>query len=167
MNGHDDVAEYLWNDVSDNEVIELIRSVPCHFGDISVTAANVRRGADYQQSTGITGEAITAGQLVALDTSDGKVYLSDANSGTSQRRKITGIATHTVTAADQPITYQTAGYVNPGGTAAAGVTYCMSATAGGIALDSDITSGLTKSIFGVGYTASLIRMSIFNSEATV
>lgn len=138
--------------------------------DITVTAANVRRGADYQQTTGVAGEAITAGQVVALDTSDSKVYLADANSGTSQRKKISGVAIQNAPAVDQPITYQTAGYVNPGGTVTVGTIYCMSATAGGIAPHGDLASGHTVSILGVGYTTSLIRMvtsAPFNSEAAV
>lgn len=135
--------------------------------DLSITAASVRRGSEYAQSTGTAGEAITAGQLVAEDTSDGKIYLADANSATTQRRKITGIASHSVTSADQQMQYQTSGYVNPGGTVTVGTTYILSATAGGIAPDSDSASNMTKCIFGVGYTASLIRMNIFNSESVV
>lgn len=135
--------------------------------DITVTAASARRGAEYTQTTGVTGEAITAGQVVSLDSSDAKVYLSDANSGTSQRKKISGIATHSVTSADQPITYQAAGYFNPGGTVVVGTIYIMSATGGGIAPSTDAASGHTISILGVGYTATLIRLNIFNAESAV
>ena len=135
--------------------------------DLSVTAANVRRGAEYVETTGTSGEAITIGQLVAEDTSDGKLYLADCDSGTTARRKITGVALSTVSAVDQKLTYISSGYVNPGAAVTSGEIYVLSGTAGGICPEGDLASGDTVCILGVGYTTSLIRLSIFNSEAVV
>lgn len=135
--------------------------------DLSVTAANVRRGAEYVETTGTSGEAITVGQLVAEDTSDGKLYLADCDSGTTQRRKITGVALSATSAVDQKVTYVSGGYVNPGAAVTSGEIYVLSGTAGAICPEGDLASGDTVSILGVGYSSSLIRLSIFNSEAVV
>lgn len=139
--------------------------------DVAVVAASVRHGTDSTAvasiTTGNSGEAITAGQVLAQDTADSKYYLADANSGTAERKKISGVAVSGAPGADQKIVIQTAGIYTVGGTAVVGVTYIMSATPGAIAPDADAVSGWTKSILGVGLTSTTIKLSIFNSGAAV
>ncbi len=132
--------------------------------DITVTAASVRRGSGYTETTGLSGEAITAGQLVALDESDGYYYLSDCDHATTARRKITGVCLNNAAGAQQAITVQTAGIFTVGGTVAVGVIYIMSGNAGGIAPVTDVAASDTVSILGVGVTTGTIKLNIFNSE---
>lgn len=131
--------------------------------DITVTAANTRRGANYTEVTGRSGEAMTAGMLVAKDDTDGFFYKSDCDHATTARRKITGVLLGDAAGAEQTVTVQTGGFFNPGGTVAVGKIYVASGNAGGIAPVDDLAAADTVSIFGVGYSTTLIQLNIFNS----
>lgn len=132
--------------------------------DLTVTAANVRGLANLQnQKMGVAGVAIAAGQVVYYDPTSDRFYLGDADAGASA--KAAGIALCSC-AAGQPFVYQYAGDVYLGA-GAAGVTYCVSATAGGIAPDADITSGKFKTVLGAGKTGSYLSLDIFVSGQAV
>ena len=134
------------------------------YADISVTAANVLPASDASYIEGTAGEAVTVGQTVMRKSSDGKIYKGDANGATNA---LLGICVAAAPAVNQPIVVQTAGNINPGGTATAGTIYVLSATAGGIAPSSDLASGHTVCILGVATSASNIYLNVFNSEASV
>ena len=55
------------------------------------------------------------------------------------------------------------GTINPGATVAVGQTYVVSATAGGIALESDIGSGVFMSLIGIGISTSQIKLASLNT----
>lgn len=132
--------------------------------DLTITAANVRGAANLQyQKMGIAGAAITAGQAVYYDSTSDRYYLADADAGASA--KAAGIALCSC-AAGQPFVFQYAGDVYLGA-GAAGVTYVVSSTAGGIAADADITTGKFKTVLGAGKTGSYITLDIFVSGQAV
>jgi hypothetical protein len=118
--------------------------------DLTITAANVlRTAANYE--VGIAGATITAGQVVYKDSTDAnKLKLAQAD-GTAAEVAAAGVALHGATA-NQPLAYATGGTMNVGATTAKTTTYCVSATAGGIAPQADLTSG--QRICQVGYATA-------------
>ena len=129
--------------------------------DLSITAGNVTAGTGAvvkSGSTTLAGETITAGMAVYLKSSDSKYYKAQ-NDGTSAEAAVVGIAL-TGSSSGQPISVQTGGPINAGGTVAVGETYYVSANAGGIAPYGDIGAGDYVSIIGVGITASSIQLGI-------
>lgn len=134
--------------------------------DLTITAANVVAAADAKIGRGTAGAAITAGQSLYLDSADGRMKLADANSGTAAARSCAGIALHAASSG-QPIAYAYEGDVNPGATLTVGEIYVLSATAGGIAPEGDLTTGHYVGILGVATTASNLRLRINNSGVAV
>lgn len=132
--------------------------------DLSITAANVVAVADktYGILTGKAGATITAGQMVYLDSSAGTWKLADANAADSTASGSAGnigVALNGA-ASGQPITVQVGGNLNPGASLTAGVTYVLSATAGGIAPIADVTTGWR--VFIVGTATSSSNMVLIN-----
>jgi len=125
--------------------------------DISVTAANVVPASGYQFTDGVAGETLTQGQVVYLKAADSRFWKA-INSAAATADAVGFVLNGA--AAGQPVRVQTGGNINPGGTTAVGVTYCVSGTAGGIALDSDVVSADYKTILGVGTTTSNIAVDI-------
>lgn len=159
---------FSYADVADDEVIRAIRSVPCHYADLSITAANVivdpdALGTATTDSTHVAGVALTAGQAVYLDTT-GKYQLSLAN-GTAAQKACAGIVTDNA-AANQPVTVQTSGVINLGATLTVAKIYVVSgAVAGNIAPVTDLVTGWVTIILGVATAANRMTMKIFNSTA--
>jgi len=132
--------------------------------DISVTATSVVPYANEQTAVGVAGETITAGQVVYLNSTTGKLMKADADTAAESVCK--GIALNGG-ALNQPIKYQYGGEITIGATVAVGTVYVVSATAGGIAPLADLTSGDYVSILGVASTAARIKLNIFNSGIAV
>ena len=126
---------------------------------ITITAANVVKGADAVVSNGIGGATITAGQTVYLDAADGKFKLFDADSGTVAARSLVGIALNGC-ADGQPLAIQTGGDITIGGTVVKGTVYVGGATAGAINPAADLVSGWYVNIVGVATSASVVRLAI-------
>lgn len=115
--------------------------------DITVTAANVLKGANGKTRTGTAGATITAGQALYEDSADSfKLKLADADLSAAGSNCV-GIALHGA-ANGQPLTYVFEDDdFTPGATlslalgagATAGV-YVLSATAGGIAPADDLAA---------------------------
>ena len=130
--------------------------------DITITAANVVRitGSVVNMTAG---EALTAGQLVYKDTAaDNVIKLADADAEASA--VILGVALHAALSG-QPIAVQTTGTITIGGTVVVGEIYCATPTAGGVGPEADTLTGDYLSIFGVGTSATVITLNIFNSGA--
>ena len=124
--------------------------------DITITAANVVKGATAQTTTGVAGATITAGQTLYVDSADSnKLKLAQA---TSTKYAVAGIALHGASSG-QPITYVTrdAG-LTIGGTVAVGVPYGLSDTAGGICPMSDNGTADYASYIGIGISVTKIAM---------
>jgi hypothetical protein len=107
--------------------------------DLSITAANVRPGSDAIIRLVQFGENVTAGQVVYLKSSDSKYWKADANAGSSAEVAV-GIAL-TGGSTDGYGVIQTGGTIIIGATTVKGEIYVLSATAGGIAPCTDLTTG--------------------------
>ncbi len=135
--------------------------------DLTITAANVLKGANARIETGVAGATITAGQLVYKDASDSNKFKPvDSDSATAAARAVHGVSLNSVSTG-HPITVQTEGEVTIGATVAVGTVYVASDTAGGIMPSADLETGDYTSIIGVGKTSAILSLSIFNSGVAV
>jgi hypothetical protein len=133
--------------------------------DLSITAANVKRGSnaivDRSRDAGAT---VTAGQPVYLDPATGTYKLADANgSGT---RACDGIALNGASAG-QPLAVHKGGDLTAGATLSPGATYCVSATAGGICPQADLSTGDDVIVIGVATSASNLAVRPFDTGVTL
>lgn len=130
--------------------------------DISITAANVAKGASaVLVNTGaLAGEAIVAGKVVYLKSADNTWRLAQSD-GTAEEAGSAvqiGIALNAA-GIGQPVYVQTGGVIAIGGTAVIGTVYCISAAAGNICPWADLASTNKVTILGVGATASTIDLT--------
>jgi hypothetical protein len=130
--------------------------VPLHAADVTIVAATLVPGANAQVRQGVAGVAITAGQLVYIDTTTNTWKLTDANLSAAAA-DVDGIAGNTA-GAGQALTVITADDdLTLGGTTAKGTIYIASATAGGIAPAADLVSGWYAIVVAVGKDTTKIR----------
>lgn len=126
--------------------------------DLTITATNVVAvsGNTVKKTCGAT--AITQGKVVFEDTSASDVKISDAN--VTSLAQVSGVAL-TSSAPDQPVVYLENGGVL-GGLAGvtAGTTYCLSATAGNICPQADLTTNDRVIRLGYGLTTATIKLDI-------
>lgn len=135
--------------------------------DLTITKANVIKGANSTVVNGIAGATITAGQAVYEDTTDsGKIKLADANGATALIATCKGIALNDALAG-QPISYIVGNDLGLGAILTVGTVYILSATAGGICPDADSASGMRKTIIGVATTTSNLRVALNSSGALI
>jgi hypothetical protein len=132
--------------------------------DLTITAANVKALSTATKKQVTAGVAVTAGQVVALDSTTGTYKLCDVNSGTADLRKPKGIALHAA-AADQPLTILTRGKITIGATVAVGVTYYASGTGGGIRQAADNTTGDYVAEVGIGVSTTQIDVLFHEAGA--
>lgn len=135
--------------------------------DLTITAANVAL-AGNTTGAGPTvvqyGEAVTQGEPLYLDTSDGKYYLADADLSATAS-EATKLAMTPGGADDFGIVAGAGMEVDLGATLVVGETYVVSATAGGIAPIGDLTSGDYTCIIGTAETASKIKLQFLFTNA--
>jgi hypothetical protein len=131
---------------------------PSIAADISVTAANVRN-ISAATRTVLAGATITAGQVVYLDSATGTWKLAQCD-GTAEEAGASGIGVAMNGAASgQQFIVATEGVINPGGTAIVAGVYIVSATAGSLALNGDVTTaGYYRTVLGVALTAGQINL---------
>lgn len=125
--------------------------------DVSITAANVKPGANAIVAHGTAGATITAGQVVYLDTTSGKYKLADNDLAAAKTP--TGIALNGASDG-QPIAVQVSGDLTAGGTLTAGTAYYLSATAGGICPVADLTTGDNVAQLGLAKSATVLALRI-------
>lgn len=126
--------------------------------DITITPANVKKGADGQTEQGIAGAQILAGKAVWRDTGN-KYQLADNNSATVAARTARGIALHAAEL-DQPLQIQRSGDITIGGTMTAGATYFLSDTPGGICPDTDVGAGEQVCLIGLAKSTTVLTIDI-------
>lgn len=153
--------QHAWHD---DETMRLIFSVPTHYADLTITAANVALVTGNSDKGSNAGATITAGQLCYKDSSN-LWQLSDANSAAAAKT-IGGVSLH-ASLSGQPLAVQNSGTITIGATVAVGTIYVLSGTAGGIAPHGDLASGMTTCILGVATSTTVITINIFNSGAAV
>jgi hypothetical protein len=130
--------------------------------DLTITAANVVKGAGAVVETGTAGATITAGQVVYRDASDLKYKLADADSTTAAVRSPRGIALNGASDG-QPLSIQREGSITIGATLTAGTTYYLSDTPGGIAPLADLTTGDYPTVIGVATSTSVLKLGFIES----
>lgn len=127
--------------------------------DLTVTAANVVKGAGATVDYGTANAAITAGQAVYKDPATGKYGLADSNNASATIRNASGIALNGA-ANNQPLAVLTDGPVTIGATLTPGVAYYLSDTPGGICPVADVGSGEYSVILGIASSASVLDVDI-------
>jgi hypothetical protein len=124
---------------------------------VTITPANVAKGAGSELGEGTAGATIAAGDSLYIDTADSnKLKLCDANAA-SPANAFEGIALHGA-ANNQPIKYLKAGDITIGGTLVQAQVYVQSATPGKIAPAADLASGWTTTVIGVAKTSGVLTV---------
>lgn len=127
--------------------------------DLTITAASVVKGAGAVTKDHTASATITAGQVVARDSSTGLVAPADNNSATAYLRTAYGVALNGG-AVNQPIEVCTRGPVTIGATMTAGVAYYLSDTPGGICPVADMTSGEYPTILGIATSTTVLNLNL-------
>jgi hypothetical protein len=126
--------------------------------DIVITAANCKKTSGTQlEKSYVAGEALTAGKVCYLKSTDGKIYKAQAD-GTAEEATFKGIALNDA-GADQPVILATGGSLTIGGTVVVGTVYAISAAAGGIAPWADLVTTNKVTIVGYGISATLLQIA--------
>ena len=136
--------------------------------DLSITAASVLADTGSTTVSGTYGATVTAGETVYKDVADSNKWKpADANvSAAVAGSGGFGIALNGG-ADGQPADVLTAGLYTVGAAVLVGVTYVLSATAGGIAPDADISSGSYKTVIGVATTTAKVQVTPILSGETL
>lgn len=134
--------------------------------DITITPASVAAASDAIKENGTAGATITAGQVVYLDSSDGRYKLADTDSATAAVRVPRGIALHG-SSNGQPLQILTRGSITIGGTTVVGVPYYLSGTAGGICPYADVAAGDYPALLGIGTSVTQIKIGILEAGAVM
>lgn len=134
--------------------------------DVTITAANVVKGAGATTKDMIAGATITAGQVVYKEASTGLAKLADCDSATAEARIPIGIALNGASA-NQPLEVLTGGTITIGGTVTGGTEYWLSGTAGGICPAADKASGDRSVLIGVATSATVLKVQIIDSGVTL
>jgi len=132
--------------------------------DITQTAASVAKGTNDQYSIGTAGETVVAGDVLYIKAADSRLWKA-VNSSAAAAAAV-GVAL-CGGAAGQPIAYMISGTVTPGGTVVIGEIYCVSTNAGKFAPDADVTSGMFRTVLGIGKTATTIALDIHISGVAI
>lgn len=128
--------------------------------DLTVTASAVVPTSTSKTQTKIAAVAITAGQVVYVNSSN-QLALAD-NDASALTPAVAGIAINSCSAG-QPCSYTTEGDLTMGSIITAGTIYVLSSAAGGIAPAADLGSSDYVTILGVGKTATVLSVHIHAS----
>jgi len=134
--------------------------------DITITAANVLQGAGARVENGFAGAAITAGQVVYLDSADNLYKLADSDGASAPIRAPRGFALNGA-ATGQPLAVQRSGDLTIGGTLSPGVTYYLSDEPGAICPFADLATGDFPVSVGIAKTASVLTVGFAAATAAV
>lgn len=107
--------------------------------NLSITATNVVWSSGSSPVLCLIGETITAGQCVYIKSSDSRLWLAQCD-GTSAEATAVGIALVGGSAGQMGLYAPTGATINIGATTAKTTTYLVSATAGAVAPQADITT---------------------------
>ena len=132
--------------------------------NLTVTAANVQVTANTLLATAIANVAITAGQSVAIDATTKKAILADAD--LAGANIAAGVAVNSA-AASQICVYAVGGDIVAGATLVKGTTYVVSATAGAIAPQADLTTAAAIGILGIARDTTTLAIIPLNPGITL
>lgn len=126
--------------------------------NLTITATSVVPASDVTTEVRPAGVAVTAGQVVYLESATDTYKLADADA-TGELLVPRGIAL-TGASIGQPLTIARAGNVTIGATLTKGVAYVASATAGAIAPAADLTTGAYMTVLGVPVSTTVLKVAI-------
>jgi hypothetical protein len=136
--------------------------------DISFTAGNVKlSGSSTSPRLVQFGETVTQGKAVYLKAADGRYWLADANLSIEASMSGGGGVALTPGVAGDYGYIVTEGLIDLGVSMTAGGLYILSATAGGIAPNSDAVSGWNKVVIGAARTTAILNVKIWYTGAVV
>ena len=122
-----------------------------------VTIGTLAVYTDSQVQGATAGETVTAGQVVYRLSTDGEMYLGDADD--AAKDDITGIVL--IGGGDgESILILSSGGIDLGATLTVGEVYVLSTTAGGIAPIGDLLAGDFVTILGVAKAANRLQLDI-------
>lgn len=131
--------------------------------DLTMTPANVvpQAGANIQRAT--AGEAIDAGEIIYLDSTDNnEAKLADTS--TQAKAAAVGIAVNSA-AEGQPVDYVSSGNVALGSILTASVGYAVADTAGGLRPFADNGTGDWITQIGIAKSATILTVNIVQTGA--
>lgn len=134
--------------------------------DLTITAANVLKGANAVEEPGYAGETVTAGQPVYLDPTTRLYMKADNNSAVAAARLPRGIALNGASA-NQPLVIQRSGDITIGATLTAGTAYYLSDTPGGICPVADVGSGEYPCLIGIAKSTTVLGLGINYSGVAI
>ncbi|MEM1224615.1 MAG: hypothetical protein AAGJ40_02900 [Planctomycetota bacterium] len=134
--------------------------------DLSITPASVGLTASTAVSSVQVGEAVTQGQPGYLNATDGKYYLSQADD-TSVAAAATVIFLTGAPADGYAVVARQSATIDIGATLTIGTMYVVSATKGGVAPATDLTSGDYVTQIGLAKTTSSIKLTMLATGAQV
>lgn len=126
--------------------------------DLTITAANVLKGAGAKVTHGEAGAAITQGQQVYHEAATRTWKLGDADGASAAIRTATGTALNAASPG-QPLAVQTEGDITIGATLTPGVAYYLSGTPGGICPFADVGTGEYVCLLGIAKSASVLSLN--------
>jgi len=129
--------------------------------DLSITAANVGVTSGAVIELVQVGESVTQGQPAYKKALDGLYYKADANASSATAAAL-GVFLTPASTSGYALIVKSGSYL-AGATLTVGETYVVSATAGGIAPLSDVTTGWYVTILGVASSASTLALDIVRS----
>ena len=134
--------------------------------DLTVTATNVKAGANASIKPVVFGATVTAGKAIVKDPATNKHLLADSNHATAALRVHEGIALNGG-GDGQPGDMQVSGDLAIGATLTPGRSYWLSDTAGGICPYEDVGTGERAVLVGVATSASNMRLCRLDSGVTL
>lgn len=135
--------------------------------DLSITAANVLKGANAIFQAGVSGATITAGQPVYLDSATGTYKLADANLSAAAAT-VVAISLNGASSGQPVSVLQEDDDFTPGATLVTGTVYVLSATAGAICPAADLATGWYPNVLFIAKSTTKAVMKIVNQvSATV
>ena len=128
--------------------------------DLSSTAASVGLICDSGSERKVqVGEAVTQGQPLYLNATDGKHYQCDADD-TAAKAEAVGIALTPAGADGYTVMARYESTLNLGATLVVGETYVLSGTKGGICPIGDLATGDWVTHLGIAITTAHLKMGI-------
>jgi hypothetical protein len=129
--------------------------------DLSITAANVGVTSSSVVELVQVGESVSQGQPAYKKAIDGLYYKADSNASLATAAAL-GVFITAASTNGYALIVKSGSYL-AGATLTVGETYVVSATAGGIAPLSDVTTGWYVTILGVASSTSTLALDIVRS----
>lgn len=153
------LARGWYDEPSDQELIDAILSVPCHYVDLVITAANVAWVSGAAPVVVLAGATFTAGQTGYLDTTTNTYKLADANATAGIINYPSVVAMTAGAASGYMMVCGAGSVINIGATIAKATPYYQSGTPGGIAPLADVASGWVVVEVGKGITTANLLLT--------